>query len=337
MAEHGDSIKASAGANGIWARGGNAKGPFQIEDFDGKWAGNIYKKYSDKPTGNPDDFADSALAAAAYIKYHLEDNGLKADGADEKTVKAAGMLYNRGPARLREWKKMGFPLDRAPENTKNPGWNWGAPYPNPNGPGYALRTWKNFQGLNNGCLSLASVTTKLIPNSLLCKTNLNLGYKGSSCGWVEVPALEKYYTKSGDKEEHWGKPSLINILVSVSKQWAEAGRPKLVIGELSGQCKKADGHASHAKGIDADILLPGHMMNVRERPAIANNNYDAANRQMMIDLGKLLINCGATRIGYEDSEVIAAVNSYAIENKKPGRMVAWDKHKAHFHLRIEQY
>ncbi len=247
------------------------------------------------------------------------------------------MLYNRGPARLKEWKKMGFTLDKAPVNTTHPGWNWGAPYPAPNGPGYALRAWKNFQGLNNGCTSLASVTTSLIPNSVLCKVNLNLGYKGSSCGWVELPGLEKYYTKSGDEEEHWGKPSLTNILISVSKQWAEAGRPKLVIGEMSGQCTKADGHASHAKGIDADILLPGHMMNINEKNNIANKNYDAEDKQMMIDLGKILINCGATRIGYQDPDVLAAVNSYAIANKKPGRMVAWPKHKAHFHLRIEQY
>lgn len=336
MAEHGDSIKASPGANGVWAKGGNAQGPFQIENFDGKWTTNIYKKYSDKAKGDPNDFTDSALIAAAFIKNTLEDNGLKADGSDEKTVKAAGMLYNRGPARLQEWKKMGFPLDKAPANTKNPGWEWGAPYPNPGGSGYVLRTWKNFKGLNNGCLSLASVTTALIPNSLLCKANLNLGYKGSSCGWVELPELEKYYHKYAPTAD-WGKPSLINIIIATSKQWADAGKPKLYIGDMSRQCSAAPGHKSHKVGIDADIQVPGHMMKVHEKDGGLNKNYGAADKQMMIDLGKILINCGATRIGYQDPDVIAAVNSYAIANKKPGRMVPWSGHKAHFHLRIEQY
>ena len=336
MAEHGDSIRATAGSNGIWARGGNAKGPFQIEDFDGKWSTNIYKKYSDKEKGNPEDMADSALAAAAYIKHHLEDNGLKADGGDERTVKAAGMLYNRGPARLKEWKKMGFTLDKAPINTTHPGWNWGAPYPAPNGPGYALRAWKNFQGLNNGCTSLASVTTSLIPNSVLCKVNLNLGYKGSSCGWVELPELEKYYHKYAPDAD-WGKPSLVNIIISSSKQWTEAGKPKLYVGDLSKQCAAAPGHKSHKKGIDVDLQIPGHMMKVHEKDKGLNKNYSADDKQMMIDYAKILINCGATRIGYEDPDVIAAVNHYAVENKKPGRMVAWAGHKAHFHLRIEQY
>lgn len=332
MSEWGDSIKASAGTNGIWGRGGNAQGPFQIENFDGKWSSNVYKKYSDKDKGDPNNFTDSALVAAAFIKNTLEDKGIKADGSDEKTVKATGMLYNRGPVRLEEWKKMGFPLDKAPANIANPGWEWGAAYPNPGGPGYALRTWKNFQGLNNGCISLASVTTSLIPNSLLCKVDLNLGYKSSPSGLVQLPELEKYYHKYASASRTWGKPSLINIIIASSKQWSEAGMPKLQIGDLNAP----SGHHSHKRGIDVDIQLPGHMMGSHENPPAVNKNYGAADKQMMIDLAKILINCGATTIGYDDQDVIAAVNTYAIANNKPGRMVAWAKHKAHFHLRIEQ-
>ena len=161
LSEHGDKW-ATAGADGVWARGGNAKGPFQIENWPGFWK-NVTSFGYGIGLGNPESMYDSALATAVSMKIAFNDaniiKAVKNDATqivDKKYIIYAGMYHNRGKGNALAWARTNYDMNRPPVNNKNPGWVWGAPYPNPGGPGYALRTWQNFESLNDNCVSLAS-------------------------------------------------------------------------------------------------------------------------------------------------------------------------------------
>lgn len=154
-----------------------------------------------------------------------------------------------------------------------------------------------------------------------------VGYEGepASCGWIQLPNDSSYYQKYNTPGEDWGKPALVNMLIAVAQSWQSTGKPKIQIGDLSGKCRQAGGHASHDRGIDVDIDLPGGMM-------VDGSRY---NPQLAIDLAKEFITCGATDIGYEDPQVLQTVNAWASENGYPGRIKDWSGHADHFHVRIE--
>lgn len=178
-----------------WKVGQEKDGPYQILDFQGKWDANVRTKYSDKEDGDVNDIADSALNAAAYIKVNLEKYGPKTGETDEVTVKSAGMLYNRGPGNLQKWKEMGFPLDKAPANDTHPNWDWGATTRRSGGVGYVLRTWKNFQNLNSGCVSENSGAT--FKAATACN-DASGSAKSTNC---DVASMAIQTTKDAAKEE----------------------------------------------------------------------------------------------------------------------------------------
>lgn len=170
--------------------------------------------------------------------------------------------------------------------------------------------------LGNGCVE----TIKF--------ASCDAGYSGSPaspCGWIELPNQPEYYSQSGDSSEHWGKPKLINMVMGVAKSWQENHNSKIIIGEMSGRCSKADGHVSHDRGTDVDIDIPNGMI-------VDGANYQ---RSLAIEVAKMFIKCGATDIGYLDPKVEQEVNTWAKENNLAGRVRLWEDHANHFHVRIE--
>jgi len=156
----------------------------------------------------------------------------------------------------------------------------------------------------------------------------SVGYQGqpASCGWIQLPNKPEDYQKYNTPGEDWGKINLVNMVMGVAESWKKTSLPKIQVGGLSGECHQAGGHASHDRGTDVDIDLPGGMM-------VDGPNY---HQQWAIDLAKKFIACGATDIGYDDLQVLQTVNSWAEQNGYPGRVKAWSDHEDHFHVRSER-
>jgi len=148
LSEHGDSWPRTA-VDGPWASGGAGQGPFQIENWDNFWKQTTEQGYG-SGSGDVNDLYDAGVAAAVSLKVGFEKKDIPLNTTEEKYVKFAGMYHNRGDAAAYDWADAGYDLSKPPENTTNPGWEWGAN-------DYALRTWTSFQNLNVGCLDATSL------------------------------------------------------------------------------------------------------------------------------------------------------------------------------------
>ena len=146
-----------------WAQGGAAQGPFQIEDWDGKWngsvvtpkldpillqaltsSGSVYTdgQYKGRAKGDPNNFYESALVAAGYLKSIVNDKNIKFNPAttDKNEIRCIGAGYNGGAGMCANWKNANYA--GAPNTTKR----------------YEDRTWNGFQGLSTGCSSFTGGT-----------------------------------------------------------------------------------------------------------------------------------------------------------------------------------
>jgi len=131
------------------------------------------------------------------------------------------------------------------------------------------------------------------------------------------------------RDQQWGKPELVKVIVAVAQKWHEAHpNVRMAIGDLD-----APGHASHTLGEDVDIYsndgifvsYPGHSN---------NPNYK---REYAIELGKLFLDTKIIdKIGYaQDSYVNGVLNKYAKEvGYSDDPMADWSGHDDHFHVRI---
>lgn len=121
--------------------------------------------------------------------------------------------------------------------------------------------------------------------------------------------------------ERGGSKALIGVIYSVAQKWKETyPNTTLRIGDLNA----GSGHVSHKKGVDVDITTS-------DRSA-ANVS---GNREKSIQLGKWFIDTGIIKlILYNDVAVQTAVNAYAQQVRKPGRMQSYSGHDDHFHVRI---
>ena len=64
-------------------------------------------------------------------------------------------------------------------------------------------------------------------------------------------------------------------------------------------------------------------------------NSPGYNEAKTIELAKLFIDTGIIKnIFFNDGDVAAATNAYAIASGNPGVMSYWDGHEDHFHVRI---
>ncbi|MCX6808334.1 MAG: M15 family metallopeptidase [Candidatus Berkelbacteria bacterium] len=210
--EHGNNW-ARPNADGTWARGGRAVGPYQIEDFDNKWKTVTEDGYSSKvycapsttaPAGktcvNVESIEDSSLAAADFIKHILTGAKLPPTTADKNEVRCTGAGYNAGPAKCTTWKNAGYPEDSQPHTTDE----------------YHNRTWVNFQKLFVGCQSSAA-QAGTAPDS------------GNVCG---VTAVDKSkITIAGSPDARLMPPAAKNFN-ELADEYAKDTGNKLVISSM---------------------------------------------------------------------------------------------------------
>jgi len=157
MSEHGNTLPASWGKINLSEQGGNAQGPFQIEEWANKWqqvkdqqgttilARKIYPvPLIDKNSeGRPNDLYDSALAAAGYIRTTMRDAAFSNTlTTEENEIRCIGAGYNGGVNMCVKWKNGEYAIGGK-----------GAPYSGnpPTTDLYHNRTWDNFSVLYQGC------------------------------------------------------------------------------------------------------------------------------------------------------------------------------------------
>lgn len=296
------------------------------------------------------DFTKAAYAAARLIRNDSKSLGISPSNMVTNEARALALSYNRGTAVAKEWISQSMPNLTAEkiveyQDGKPPYRN----YPLGN-PGDFLKVPRNedtqwwfaevayvyvtkvgdmFSDLSGACH-----TTNGASPSLVLSEDFDLsGYRTSSCGWVEIPINNALYERqdgtNNGKNEHWGTPYTISATLTVAKSWKDAGeKPLVTIGEISGQCVKATGHADHVSGRGVDIILRNKMMHTNEGGNTINDNYRTKEKEQLVKLAKLFIDAGATSILYNDSDVQDVINS------QYGRKVMKTSpdHEAHFHV-----
>ncbi len=130
-------------------------GPFQITDWSAYWQQALAEGVTGgKQQGSNSSMEDAATAVAASFRVAFKKYNIPLNTTDQRYITYAGMWHNRGQGPATEWANNGFDLQHPPENKKNSNWAWGATAGN--SPGFAIRTWINFQNLGQGCQSVSA-------------------------------------------------------------------------------------------------------------------------------------------------------------------------------------
>jgi N-acetylmuramoyl-L-alanine amidase len=121
---------------------------------------------------------------------------------------------------------------------------------------------------------------------------------------------------------HWGSKELNQVVYTVAKAFAaKYPKNKMQIGDFN-----SSRHETHNDGRDADIDIPGGMM----------NDGSSYNRELAIEAAKLYFQTKTIKwIYYDDATVVEKINSWAKENNLPGAMKAIGGHDDHFHVRMQ--
>lgn len=263
---------------------------------------------------------ESAFGTAGIVKDHAYNYyGLTKSGGGWAEFSSWEEAINNHARYLRE----GY-LDKGLTTIPQIGSKY-APVGASNDPNNLNNNWA--KGVQSHFDAIVNKCPDLQPEVILAGA-CGVGYQGSPaiCGWIQMPNKPEDYQKYNSPGEDWGKPNLVNMVMAVARSWKTTGMSTIQVGDLSAECRQAGGHASHDRGTDVDIDLPGGMM-------VDGTNYHP---ELAIDLAKKFIECGATDIGYEDPQVIQAVNSWAEQNGYSGRIRSWSGHQNHFHVRNER-
>mgnify|MGYP001372804020 CR=1 FL=1 len=75
----------------------------------------------------------------------------------------------------------------------------------------------------------------------------------SRAGFVQLPAAGPGFGTYSPARDRWGTPTMVYGLLRVGQRWAGRG-PRMMVGDISLQSGgKMPGHASHRRGVDADL------------------------------------------------------------------------------------
>ena len=139
LAENGDTWPEKD-INSDWPKSSaGAEGPFQIVNFTSKWNEVKSAGLTTKATGDVNNFDDSALAAATYLRNSIKTQGYSNTTTDQNEIECLGAAYNGGDQMCKDWKSR----------------HYGDPQPATNN-NYHTRVWGHFQELSNGCQSASS-------------------------------------------------------------------------------------------------------------------------------------------------------------------------------------
>jgi uncharacterized protein YraI len=76
----------------------------------------------------------------------------------------------------------------------------------------------------------------------------------SAAGFIQLAAAGDGFYCYSVAGRRWGKPAMVYGLERIGRRWAQTGRPRMGVGDISlMNGGDISGHASHERGVDADI------------------------------------------------------------------------------------
>lgn len=145
----------------------------------------------------------------------------------------------------------------------------------------------------------------------------------SRAGFILLPAEGPGFFAYSPEARRWGTPRLIEGIQRVARRWkAErpAGMPaRFGVGDVSLENGgEISGHASHERGIDADIALPRNDGHELPRVDRFDREYSRAGTQKLVDLFRAEL---PVKVIYFNDRSVSGVSP-------------WPSHDNHFHVRI---
>lgn len=253
LSEHADGW-ATPGSDGVWAQGGSAKGPFQIESWDNYWKQVVAEGYNEGRSASEasvENIYDAGIASAVSLMVGFKSVDVPKDASEQKHVYYAGLYHNNGPCFAKTWADKGFDITQAltsseyakceTNDVKFAGREWGTH-------DYAKRTWQSFNNLNKGCdvlnlvnlgdysgvrdilvanVKFVSSTSfpKLMPSAAVAFEQLAKDYEEATKQKLPVSSMFRTYEVQGCMHEYNGKTGIgtFDGPASPYGSWHEAG------------------------------------------------------------------------------------------------------------------
>lgn len=149
----------------------------------------------------------------------------------------------------------------------------------------------------------------------------NDGRQKSGAGFVQLKASGPGFYAYYRAEARWGKPRMVYGLERCGMHWATNRRPRMGVGDISLKGGgKISGHASHQKGVDADLRA------MRDdgqegRAVVGEAHYNSDMTKELLQLIRKVL--PVTNLFFNDPKTIRA-----------GLSTHWPNHYNHFHVRI---
>lgn len=170
-----------------------------------------------------------------------------------------------------------------------------------------------------------------------------------SCRWkVPDPGPGSAFViwRNTRSANRWARPALVSLVLAAARQYASLHPDEpLTLGDLDAP---GDRHKTHARGVDADLYLPGRMATENEGKsrwvdnyANRSSSYVEKSRARVLDLARILATCagGRIRIFYNDPPVVEAFLAWfgaqGLETPFDAAMAPHNElHLFHFHVTI---